>query len=57
MYFLLSVKLLLTLNVMIFHILVLKRCFFGFEKTLNWLARDALLGAYKRPFELEVSTF
>ena len=25
---------------------ILKRCSFDFEKTLNWLARYALLGAY-----------
>ena len=46
MYFLLSVKLLLTLNIMIFHILDFKRCSFDFEKTPNWLAKDALLNAY-----------
>ena len=45
MYFSLSVKLLLTPNVIIFHILVLKRCLFGFEKTPNWIAKDALLKA------------
>ena len=28
--------------VIIFHIIILNTCSFGFEKTPNWLAKDAL---------------